>query len=313
MGSAPRTPHISPLAAPAELTGPPSAAAGNASVTPGEGRGPPCTPVLLGTHPPGAGGDTGDSARATCPSCPPPGRGSARLSGGRSRCEGRVELEQGGVWGTVCDDGWDVTDGDVVCRQLRCGRAVRVLGGDAFGRGTGPILRDEVGCEGHEEHLGDCPAAPDHDCSHKEDAGVVCSGAPGTNLCRRQAPVGCPQTLPFPPQNTRNGGSAVAWTAAPGASRCFITGRGARCVTTRGTRWKPMSCATAWAAGCPSRVPPSRTRCPPGCCTSAGATSPPWPIATRSTTNRLRVTSPRQLEWFAMVSDPPGVRGSPWR
>ncbi|KAF1421248.1 T-cell differentiation antigen CD6, partial [Spheniscus humboldti] len=98
-----------------------------------------------------------------------------RLAGGQSRCEGRVEVEQAGAWGTVCDDAWDLADADVVCRQLRCGRAVRVHGAAAFGRGSGPILRDEVGCEGHEEHLWDCPAAPEHDCSHKEDAGVVCS------------------------------------------------------------------------------------------------------------------------------------------
>ncbi|NXT56256.1 CD6 protein, partial [Pluvianellus socialis] len=98
-----------------------------------------------------------------------------RLAGGRSRCEGRVEMEQAGAWGTVCDDGWDLADADVVCRQLRCGRAVRVHGAAAFGRGSGPILRDEVGCEGHEENLWDCPAAREHDCSHKEDAGVVCS------------------------------------------------------------------------------------------------------------------------------------------
>ncbi|NWH79286.1 CD6 protein, partial [Piaya cayana] len=98
-----------------------------------------------------------------------------RLADGRSRCEGRVEMEQAGSWGTVCDDSWDLADGDVVCRQLRCGRAVRVHGDAAFGRGSGPILRDEVGCEGHEEHLWDCPAAAEHDCSHKEDAGVVCS------------------------------------------------------------------------------------------------------------------------------------------
>ncbi|NXJ97981.1 CD6 protein, partial [Corythaixoides concolor] len=98
-----------------------------------------------------------------------------RLAGGRSQCEGRVEMEQAGSWGTVCDDAWDLADADVVCRQLRCGRAVRVHGGAAFGRGSGPIHRDEVGCEGHEEHLWDCPAALEHDCSHKEDAGVVCS------------------------------------------------------------------------------------------------------------------------------------------
>ncbi|XP_058276962.1 T-cell differentiation antigen CD6 [Hirundo rustica] len=128
---------LSALAPAQETTGPPSTPAGNTSVTPG--------PRAL------------------------------RLAGGRSRCEGRVELEQEGTWGTVCDDGWDIPDADVVCRQLRCGRAVRAPGNAAFGRGHGPILRDEVGCEGHERDLWECPAAPEHDCSHKEDAGVVCS------------------------------------------------------------------------------------------------------------------------------------------
>ncbi|XP_059704546.1 T-cell differentiation antigen CD6 isoform X3 [Haemorhous mexicanus] len=104
-----------------------------------------------------------------------PGPRALRLAGGRSRCEGRVELEQEGTWGTVCDDGWDMPDADVVCRQLQCGHAVRAQGNAAFGRGHGPILRDEVGCEGHERDLWECPAALEHDCSHKEDAGVVCS------------------------------------------------------------------------------------------------------------------------------------------
>lgn len=90
-----------------------------------------------------------------------------------------MELEQEGTWGTVCDDGWDIPDADVVCRQLQCGHAVRAPGNATFGRGHGPILRDEVGCQGHERDLWECPATPEHDCSHKEDAGVVCSGGFG--------------------------------------------------------------------------------------------------------------------------------------
>uniref|UniRef100_G1N0W3 CD6 molecule n=1 Tax=Meleagris gallopavo TaxID=9103 RepID=G1N0W3_MELGA len=67
------------------------------------------------------------------------------------------------------------TDAAVVCRQLGCGWALRAPREAAFGRGHGPVLLDEVNCSGHEEQLGECPAALQHDCSHKEDASVVCS------------------------------------------------------------------------------------------------------------------------------------------
>ena len=29
-----------------------------------------------------------------------------------------MEMCSGGVWGTICDDGWGTTDARVICRQL---------------------------------------------------------------------------------------------------------------------------------------------------------------------------------------------------
>ena len=47
----------------------------------------------------------------------PCAQGAIRLQGGTST-QGRVEICNNNVWGTVCDDLWGAPDAQVACRQL---------------------------------------------------------------------------------------------------------------------------------------------------------------------------------------------------
>ncbi|KAI6656892.1 hypothetical protein LOD99_16194 [Oopsacas minuta] len=104
---------------------------------------------------------------------------SIRLVDGSSSAEGRIELYYEGKWGTICDDNWDYDDTVVACRELGFPGAVSALGSDAFGPGSldQRILLDEVKCIGNETELLSCPHAPIgvSDCSHLEDAAVICN------------------------------------------------------------------------------------------------------------------------------------------
>ena len=101
--------------------------------------------------------------------------------GGTTDNEGRVEVYHNSTWGTVCDDDWDITDANVVCRQLNYSGATSAPGLAHFGEGSGPIYYDDVACNGTEELLVDCshPGIGSHNCVHGEDAGVVCYTIPG--------------------------------------------------------------------------------------------------------------------------------------
>ena len=96
---------------------------------------------------------------------------------GITRFGGRLELYYNYKWGTVCDDGWSVTDAAVACRQLGF---VSVSDRTEYfdsGMSSQPIWLDDVDCKGPESRLIDCSHAGigQNDCAHSEDVGFVCT------------------------------------------------------------------------------------------------------------------------------------------
>uniref|UniRef100_A0A3B5AAV9 Neurotrypsin n=1 Tax=Stegastes partitus TaxID=144197 RepID=A0A3B5AAV9_9TELE len=117
------------------------------------------------------GGECSLAAAITCTQQP------VRLVGGRSGSEGTVEVFHAGQWGSICDDQWDDSDAEVVCRQLGLSGFARAWGQAHFGKGSGRVWLDEVRCTGNELTLEQCPkgAWGEHNCLHSEDAGVSCN------------------------------------------------------------------------------------------------------------------------------------------
>uniref|UniRef100_A0A3B3YQ03 SRCR domain-containing protein n=1 Tax=Poecilia mexicana TaxID=48701 RepID=A0A3B3YQ03_9TELE len=107
-----------------------------------------------------------------------PKEGDVRLSGSSSPSEGRVEIYHQGQWGSVCDDDWDLSDAQVVCRQLNFQGAIDAVTKARYGQGTlfFQSCLDDVGCSGQEQKLVSCRSSGwgVNNCGHQEDAGVIC-------------------------------------------------------------------------------------------------------------------------------------------
>ena len=90
---------------------------------------------------------------------------------------GRVEVLYNGQWGTICDDGWDMRNVRVVCRQLGYPDALRRLRRGKFPSGSGRVILDDVSCKGTEQNITSCSHSGwgISNCRHSEDVGVQCS------------------------------------------------------------------------------------------------------------------------------------------
>ncbi|NXD74500.1 DMBT1 protein, partial [Eolophus roseicapillus] len=154
---------------------------------------------------------------------------SVRLTDGPHRCAGRVEVLHAGQWGTVCDDGWDLSAAAVVCRQLGCGSAREAPGRARFGQGSGHIWLDDVNCAGTEEELAQCQSQPwgRSNCHHGEDAGAVCSGPNPLQLRVQDGPGPCAGRLEVLYNATWLGVCGSGWSLLEAAVVCRQLGCGA--------------------------------------------------------------------------------------
>ena len=98
-----------------------------------------------------------------------------------------MEVYHNGEWGTVCDDGWDLNDAQVVCNELEIGDVVFVRHNSFYGQGSGRIWLINLRCNSTEWTFGNCIQGHHYYCSHYEDAGVKC--ATGNNISNKHLAV----------------------------------------------------------------------------------------------------------------------------
>ena len=78
--------------------------------------------------------DCGDLHSVSSLFLPKPPQPEVRLVG-EGVGQGRVEVLYDGVWGTVCDDDWDINDANVVCKELGFGKAKEATLHSSSGKG----------------------------------------------------------------------------------------------------------------------------------------------------------------------------------
>ena len=87
-----------------------------------------------------------------------------------------MEVYHNGEWGTVCGDGWDLNDAQVVCNELGIGKAAAVRHNAFYGEGNDKIWLSNPHCIGTELSIKDCwhRGWGIRNCNHSQDVGIKC-------------------------------------------------------------------------------------------------------------------------------------------
>jgi hypothetical protein len=123
------------------------------------------------------------------PAVPVATSSTIRLVGGTNDAEGRVEVLINGTWGSVCHTAFGAVDAEVTCREagylgLAWCTAPTYLTWASYGRGTGPVYLENLGCIGNETMLLDCvhrEPIGTGSCTHAQDVSVDCCPAISVN------------------------------------------------------------------------------------------------------------------------------------
>ncbi|KAH3861499.1 hypothetical protein DPMN_024429 [Dreissena polymorpha] len=103
-----------------------------------------------------------------------------RLVGG-TNYSGRVEIEYEGIWGTICDRGFDINDAKVICRMKGFNtESIEIRLNGFYGNGNGRIFISDLLCTGDEPDISECNVGRRWNntntlCTNINDVAVQCS------------------------------------------------------------------------------------------------------------------------------------------